>query len=98
MEEKNNGNRYVTYKWLLVQTISLAAIIMAAIIFFTSALQGSINTKVGREIFDERTNSLERLITSVEKISKENRDISIETKIMLEKLIVRSETSTKPVN
>ena len=70
MEEKNNGNRYVTYKWLLVQTISLAAIIMAAIIFFTSALQGSINTKVGREIFDERTNSLERLITSVEKISK----------------------------
>ena len=96
MEEKNhNEHKYVTYKWLMVQTVSIAAVIMTAIIFFTSTLQGSLDTKVGREVFDERTKSLERLITSVEKISKENRDISIETKIMLEKLLARSERETK---
>lgn len=50
--------RFVTYKWLLAQTIALIATIISVGFLIHGSMTTALDGKVSREIFDERTGSL----------------------------------------
>ncbi len=88
MDEKNNGAKFVSYRWLIGTAVSILGIIIVMMFFFYNSTQAVLNTKVDASIFTERTNNMCKDIADI----KTKGDSTLSKISEIEKTLIRMES------
>jgi hypothetical protein len=102
MQEQKDGERFVTFKWLIGTVLSIIVIMASFTTIILTSISGKLDSKVDKAIFDLQTKTLCNVLDDTKVAAKEAKETAIATaremsdKLHQIELLIRSIGGVEP--